>query len=280
MVADRAIKGPIPFPTRRNDPAMPTGPEAARPAIRPETPRRRLPLAGIVVGLVAVAVAVPTILAIRGGPAGPVRETPAAPPAAPREPPRAAVASVERQTAALRLQAFRADPLDPLAPVDVATDGFAAQIRLEPPYMAVDSTVFDARGIRVRLDGVWPVGRGEVCNGAGGAKIACGLAGRAALQNYLANRSVACLRRFATAPGPVVVADCRVDGEDLAERMIRMGQAFPAPDRGDWGRAALEEARTARRGVWSGDHAPPTRDRTSEDIAATPYDPAVFGQSE
>ena len=259
---------------------MPTGPEAARPAIRPETPRRRLPLAGIAVGLVAVAVAVPLILALRGGPA---RETPAATapsPAAPREPARPAVASVERQTAALRLRAFRAEPLDPFAPVDVATDGFAARIRLEPPYLAVESTVFDARGIRIRLDGVWPVGRGEVCNGPGGAKLACGLAGRAALQNFLAGRSIACLRRFAPAPGPVVVADCRVDGEDLAERMIRMGQAFPAPDRGDWGRTALEEARTARRGVWSGDHALPARDRASEDIAATPYDPAVFGQTE
>jgi endonuclease YncB( thermonuclease family) len=263
---------------------MTTGPEAARPAVRPETARRRLPLAGIAVGLVVLAVAVPLILAIRGGPTPSVRDTSAPTatptPAAPREPARTAVASVERQTAALRLQAFRADPLDPFAPVDVATEGFAEQIRLEPPYMAVDSTVFDARGIRVRLDGVWPVGRAEVCNGAGGARLACGLAGRAALQNFIAGRTVTCLRRFASWPGTVVVADCRVDGEDLAERMIRMGQAFPAPERGDWARAALDEARTARRGVWAGDHVLPTRDRAGEDIAATPYDPAVYGQTE
>lgn len=179
--------------------------------------------------------------------------------------------SVESQIAARRLAVFTEAELSPTAPPQVVSSEFMPIITLTSPYEVVDAALFDAGERRIRLARILPVGRQEVCFDTDGRRFACGLMGRAALQNLLARRSVTCAPLFV--PRPVrldhVEADCSIDGSDVAEHMVRAGFAFPAPLAGGRLTAALDEARRSRAGVWSGPYLVPETDHTIEDSRAT-----------
>ena len=240
----------------------------------PETPPSpRLPVVGLAVG---VGILIGVGAAFLFGRLRPAEEPRApAPVVAAREETR----SVERQTAARRLAVFDGREADPLTPPAVVMEGFVVARDFGPPYGAIDSTVFDTADVRIRLAGVLPVGRREVCVDAAELRFACGLMGRAALQNFLGTRPIRCIERFqprgrGRENEAVITADCRVDDVDLADHMIRAGFAFPA-EQGETVNPALAEARSLGRGVWAGPYEMPTRDRGLEDMAATPVGGAL-----
>jgi endonuclease YncB( thermonuclease family) len=133
--------------------------------------------------------------------------------------------------------------------------------------------LFDGQDTRIRLALVFPVGRNEICTVDAGAHFACGLMGRASLQNFLARRSVVCAPVFLP-PGErraIVDARCRADDEDIAERQIRAGFAFPSPLAGDNYRDAMDEAKRQRAGVWAGPYDTPKMDLSEADARVVPF---------
>jgi endonuclease YncB( thermonuclease family) len=193
--------------------------------------------------------------------------------------------STEAQVARRRLSSL-GGVLDADREPDPRTAAFVDRLRLTPPYGAVDSVVFDTLHQRLRLYGVWPVARDAVCRGDDGRRLACGLMARAALQNHIAGKEVVCDRMFGLAEPtsePIEVR-CRLDGEDLALRMIRAGWAFPSPRAGRLEQEALDEAMRARRGWWNGPQSAPVIDDSIADAAATPFgsltQPAFTGPPE
>jgi endonuclease YncB( thermonuclease family) len=183
-------------------------------------------------------------------------------------------ASLERQIATRRLADWKVEPFDRLAPVD---DGAAAvfepMLHPAPPFDAVDATLFDAFDMRIRLAHAKPVGRDEACLDHQGLRFACGLRGRASLQNFLFGKTVTCTRLFlGHGENPDVVdARCSAGGVDLATRQIRAGWAFPSVHGDADHRAALEEAQRERAGVWAGPYDVPRVDHSIEDARDLPF---------
>lgn len=252
----------------------------ARPTGGGDDGTPRLPLAGVTLGVgIVVGVAIGFALWRAGGSGGERGEVNPRP--APSTVRQDVVPSVERQLAQRRLAAFSGESFDPASPPDAAPSGFVAPVRLRPPYTAIDATVFDTCDGRVKLADVWPVGRHEVCMGPGAIRFACGLMGRATLQNFIAGRDVVCRPQFrvsSTEERPPLVADCSVDGKDLGTHMVEVGFAFPSGEERSDRRRALDGARSAGRGVWAGDYDRPDHDRALDDMAANP--PEAIAQPE
>ncbi|MCE1237411.1 MAG: hypothetical protein LWW93_13770 [Hyphomicrobiales bacterium] len=181
--------------------------------------------------------------------------------------------SAQRQTAARRLSALAASDFSPFDPVREDMRGFVAPITFSPPYETVNSAVFDTAEYRIRLARIRPIGRDEVCFDQAQFRFACGLMARAALQNALAGREVTCLPRFEVASRTAhrFVADCRTAAGDLAEGLVRKGFALPTEPDDRRLFAALEAARTARRGVWAGPYVEAEADPTAEDEHDVPF---------
>ena len=130
-----------------------------------------------------------------------------------------------------------------------------------PPFLVVDGLTFGPpREVPTRLAGLSGPARTAVCRDALGARWACGLQARAALNNLVRDGDVACT--------PVGEADgarharCSAGGRDIGAMLVEQGFA-----RGEG--AAEAAARAARRGLWNGDwsilepapEGPPPQDR-------------------
>lgn len=188
--------------------------------------------------------------------------------------------SREVQTAKRLLSDWKPAAADPLRP-PAETDGrFEPALHLSPPFDAVDATLIDSLDTRLRLAHARPVGRNEVCVDRAGLRFACGLKGRASLQNHIYDKTVRCLRLFldtdapvsaGTAGHPIVDVRCTVDGEDLATHQIRAGYAFPTDLADADQRAALDDARRRGAGVWAGPYEIPAEDRSEEDARDVPF---------
>lgn len=250
-------------------------------------PPAKLPIAGILVGAAILAAGVGVLLVGvgRSGPDGEpqtVAAKPAERVAAPSERPREEPpASRERQTAIRMLGSWRSDAAEPLAEADAAAGRFEPAIRPQPPYDAVDSTLFDALDRRFRLVQAQAVPREEVCRDASGRRFACGLQGRASLQNHIVGKTVICRRLFLGDPDKTGIVDarCSVDGEDLALFQIRAGWAVPSGHADAEHRAAYEDARARRVGVWAGAWEAPVRDASEIDAREVPFGSLRLGEA-
>ncbi|NLH82889.1 MAG: hypothetical protein GX458_18895 [Phyllobacteriaceae bacterium] len=175
--------------------------------------------------------------------------------------------------AARRLATLRVEPLDPLAaPTDVEGRWWA-RLSPPPPYDAIDSTLIDAGYRRYRLVEAVALGRNDVCRRNDGSRFACGLSGRALLQNYLRGKQMVCDPLFVDVDRrrDFVSARCRVDGRDLATLVIEAGLARPSPLAGAAHVAAMERARRDERGIWSGPAPDPDTDPALIDDAAVGF---------
>lgn len=190
-----------------------------------------------------------------------------------RAAPRPALPSAEQQTATRRLGVWNSEALDPLAEVDGPVSRFELPLQLSPPFDAVDATLFDSLDSRIRLAHATPVGRSELCADFDGTRTACGLKGRATLQNFLLGKTVECVRLFLSHDErrKIIDARCRAGGEDLALHQIRAGYAFPNKLADADHLAALAEAQSRRVGVWSGPYVIPSEDRSEEDARDVPF---------
>jgi endonuclease YncB( thermonuclease family) len=187
--------------------------------------------------------------------------------------------SREQQVATRRLSEWRMKELDPLAEPRGPTTLFEPVLRLTPPFDAVDATLIDSLDTRVRLAQARPVGRNEICVNDAGLRSACGLKGRASLQNHLYGKAVTCVRLF-LGPDPrggkeergrIVDARCSIAGEDLALHQIRAGFAFPSEFADADHLAALAEARRVRAGVWAGPYEIRADDQSEVDAREVPF---------
>lgn len=125
------------------------------------------------------------------------------------------------------------------------------EIRLSPPFDIIDARTFVSGDWAVTLPDIEGPEREAVCVNAQGRFFACGLAARAALNNALRRNGAVCRTRAAV-NAERVLADCGVEGGDLALALVRQGWARPvsgAPPE-------LEEARRAAEaqsaGMWNG----------------------------
>jgi endonuclease YncB( thermonuclease family) len=121
-------------------------------------------------------------------------------------------------------------------------------LELEPPYLIIDGLTFAAGRITIRLSGVEGPPATAACKDEGGLLWACGLQARAALNNEIRKQNLSCTP--VTALGSVIEATCRVEGSDLAQRLLSAGWARPLGNQA--GRDAADEAQRVKRGLWNG----------------------------
>ncbi|MCL2714261.1 MAG: thermonuclease family protein [Alphaproteobacteria bacterium] len=112
-----------------------------------------------------------------------------------------------------------------------------------------DTVTIDAR--HIRLFGIDAPETDQICLDAAAKRWNCGLTARDRLAEHVAGRPMSCAGRGLDRYGRTL-AVCRLGGEDLNAWMVRQGLALAyvhyAPDY----RTEEDEARNARRGMWSG----------------------------
>lgn len=101
--------------------------------------------------------------------------------------------------------------------------------------------------LRIQLPGIEGLSFNKVCRSTSGARVACGSRARIQFVNMIVRREIACRHVGVAGQAPTVQA-CEVDGQDLAEWIVRNGLGRPVGE----GRhvAAAREARQAERGMW------------------------------
>ena len=122
---------------------------------------------------------------------------------------------------------------------------------LEPPYDSQDGLTILQGSYKIRLAGVDGPPGNAICTAADGRLWACGLQARAALHNIIAQSPLTCTLA-GKAPPDLTLADCALDGEDLAAKLVASGWARPIrPDDVRFA-SGRDLASAERRGLWDG----------------------------
>lgn len=120
-----------------------------------------------------------------------------------------------------------------------------------------DGDTFRMGGRTIRLAGIDAPELRQTCTNAQGSAWPCGREAKDVLARLVAANGLQCQER-ATDRYRRVLAVCRTEVGDVGEAMVRAGLALGARDpRFDEYPAAMEEARSARRGLWQGEHQHP-----------------------
>lgn len=116
----------------------------------------------------------------------------------------------------------------------------------------IDGDTLDLDGQRHRLFGIDAAERNQRCRDEQGLEWACAAAASAALKRLLSMGSVSCAEVPGTRDGfGRQISRCKVNGEDVAETLVRDGLVWAFRRYStDYVDAELE-ARAARRGVWA-----------------------------
>lgn len=147
--------------------------------------------------------------------------------------------------------------------------------KVSGPAEAIDGDTLALTGMRVLLLGIDAVEAGQTCR-RGGTDWACGQEAKALLARLVEGRQVECSGQESDRYGRLV-AVCRVDRRDLAERLIGAGLAVALPDFSEDYVYAEMQAREARIGIWSAEfdlpadwrEAHPRADAPAERVADT-----------
>ena len=136
----------------------------------------------------------------------------------------------------------------------LVTLGFSAAVAGDVAVTDGDGLVM--AGERIRLWGIDAPELDQTCKRQG-ATYACGENARDALASLLTGGEVSCEPVDQDRYGRLV-ARCLVQGRDLGAEMVRRGWAvdFRRYSRGAYAREE-DQARAARRGLWSGEFVPP-----------------------
>ena len=126
----------------------------------------------------------------------------------------------------------------------------AAENEISGPARVIDANTLDVAGDRIDLYGIRAPGLLHDCRLRYNIVVyQCGVFAKNRLAKILGSRMVRCEPRGRGNWGRIA-AICRVDGEDLGERLVREGWAL-ADRRYDLGYVAAEdEARRERRSMW------------------------------
>lgn len=114
----------------------------------------------------------------------------------------------------------------------------------------IDGETLEIRGTRIRLSGIDVPESDQVCESTDDGRYRCGQRAVAALDQLLEESIVTCVGRERDPLGRIV-AVCSVGPVDLSLWLIRNGFARTPLASNARYRRAQDEARAARRGIWS-----------------------------
>jgi endonuclease YncB( thermonuclease family) len=157
-----------------------------------------------------------------------------------------------------------------------ASLAFAALIAATPASFALtitgagevlDSDLIRVNGYRLYLFGVESVEFGQGCE-IRGQLWDCFPAAVRALQTIVAEGPLTC--DILSGPNFLdeAIARCMVNGQDVAERLVRAGFAVAIPSETDAYVAAMNDAQARAVGLWQGPFAPPAEWRAAAGILA------------
>jgi endonuclease YncB( thermonuclease family) len=130
------------------------------------------------------------------------------------------------------------------------------ELRIVGIATVIDGDTIEIRGIRIRLFGIEAPEGTQDHRRSDGARWDCAQQATFALENYLRNRPVVCIRRDVDRYGRLVCR-CSVSGDDVNAWLVRNGWAVAYTQYSRDYVKEEAEARAARRGIWSGDFVMP-----------------------
>jgi endonuclease YncB( thermonuclease family) len=122
---------------------------------------------------------------------------------------------------------------------------------VSPPFDIVSADTFKSDTRQIKLAGVEGPPRNAVCIDVDGGLWACGLYARAALNNALKDRKVACAPE-AVEPGQEPEMVCTINGANLAGILVSLGWLRPRDGEQAFSHE-MDEAKSQKRGMWNGD---------------------------
>lgn len=137
----------------------------------------------------------------------------------------------------------------------------------------IDGDTVDIHGRRIRLFGVDAPESRQTCVKSSGEAWRCGAAAANALADHIGRRPISCVQRDTDRYGRVV-AVCSVGGEDLGAWLVRQGWAVAYRQYASDYIGDETAARTARRGIWSGQFDLPSDWRKAQRTKAEAVGPA------
>jgi endonuclease YncB( thermonuclease family) len=120
--------------------------------------------------------------------------------------------------------------------------------------IAIDGDTIEARGVRVRINGIDAPERRQTCRDLAGSNWRCGVVAAAALDEFLAaSRPLRCQLVDRDRYGRFVGNCFRADGKNIANWLVANGHSLDWPRYSGGAYAAHQEkAQTAKTGIWSG----------------------------
>jgi endonuclease YncB( thermonuclease family) len=141
------------------------------------------------------------------------------------------------------------------ASVDLVASGAAHSVVALPDdalagrVSVVDGDTLDLRGVRIRLHALDAPESAQPCFVASDT-VRCGQRAAMALDGWIANRPVVCIRRDVDRYGRIV-AQCAVDGADMGAWLVRNGHAVAYRRYGTDYVCDEKAAARDRRGIWA-----------------------------
>lgn len=161
--------------------------------------------------------------------------------------------------------------LVPMALALVALPAPVAAQTVAGPARVIDGDTIEVAGERIRLFGIDAPELAQTCT-RDGAEWDCGRWARDRLRALLRGARTVCEGRGRDRYGRLV-ATCRADGQDLADRLVREGAAFAFQRYSADYVEAEKEALVAGRGIWAGEAEPPEELRAAARATADPEAP-------
>ena len=115
----------------------------------------------------------------------------------------------------------------------------------------IDADTIEIHGTRIRLHGIDAPEKGQLCVSETTGPWRCGQKGALALSDFIGPSTVFChavdMDRYGR-----IVADCKSRGRDINEWLVREGWAMAYARYSPAYVGAEQEAKRAKRGIWSG----------------------------
>jgi endonuclease YncB( thermonuclease family) len=121
----------------------------------------------------------------------------------------------------------------------------------------IDGDTIEIHGARIRLSGIDAPESSQLCRGDDSLQYLCGAKSANALSTFIGRKVVTCEAQSSDRYGRTV-ATCSVEGADLADWLVRNGQAFDWPkySNGKYAKAQ-NDAEHGGKGMWSGSYVLP-----------------------
>ncbi len=127
----------------------------------------------------------------------------------------------------------------------------------------IDGDSLRLRGVEIRLQAIDAVEQEQVCHRDNGERWACGARATNVLREFIGKRPVSCVHHGTDGYGRTL-GTCSVDGVVINDWLVRQGWAVACTRYSNEYLDAQEEARKAKRNIWSGAFMNPERWRREQ----------------